>query len=121
MSMKDYLPDEEYEFIVLFNKATGSDRIFYMMLNPDKKDRMFPKVNVTRFIKLRNLVGHKPLVLNKFLYIAGGKDWVTGEMTGATWRYDPATGKWKACATMLECRCRCTADVLDGKIYVTGT
>jgi hypothetical protein len=90
------------------------------MLDPRTKDRMFPKMNTTIFHKLRNLLGYRPVVLNGMLFIVGGKDWISGDMSDGTWRYNPDTGKWNACASMVEPRCRFTADVLDDKIFVTG-
>ncbi|XP_045170233.2 beta-scruin-like [Mercenaria mercenaria] len=120
MSIRHHRHRPDYEFILLFNRATGSDRIYYFMLDPRTKDRMFPRMNTTLFHKLRNLLGFRPIVLNGMLYIVGGKDWVSGEMSGSTWRYNPDTGKWHACAQMVEPRCRFTANVLDDKIFVTG-
>lgn len=120
MSLRQHLHRPAYEFILLFNKATGSDRVYYFMIDPRTKDRMFPKMNTAIFYKLRNLVGYRPVVLDGMLYIVGGKDWTSGAVTGSTWRYNPDTGKWSACANMTEPRSRFTADVLDGKIFVTG-
>lgn len=120
MSLRRHLHNNSFEFVLLFNKATGSDRIYYFMLDPRTKDSVFPKMNTTIFHKLRNLVGYRPIVLDGLLYIVGGKDWISGEVSNCTWRYNPDTGKWVACAQMCEARSRHTADVLDGKIFVTG-
>lgn len=91
------------------------------MLDPRTKDRMFPKMNTTIFHKLRNLVGYKAIVLDGVLYIIGGKEWTTGHPVSSTWRYSPDTGKWSVCAHLHEARSRFTANILDGKIFVTGT
>ncbi|KAH3850691.1 hypothetical protein DPMN_093117 [Dreissena polymorpha] len=120
MSTRRSLTQPQYEFILLFNKSVGSERVFYFMVDPRTRDRMFPKMNTTVFHKLRNLVGYKVVVLDEQLYLLGGKDWVSGTILGNTWRYNPDSGRWIACAQMQEPRCRFTADVLDGKIYVTG-
>lgn len=120
MSIRHHLHRPEYDFILLFNKATGSERVYYFMLDPRTKDRMFPRMNTTIFHKLRNLVGYKAVVLDGMLYTIGGKEWTSGHPTGCTWRYNPDTGKWIACAQLHEARSRFTADVLDGKIFVTG-
>lgn len=120
MNIRNNLHRPDYDFILLFNKATGSDRIYYFMLDPRSKDRMFPKMCTVIFHKLRNLTGYRPVVLNGMLYIIGGKDWLTGEMSGSTWRYNPDTGKWHQCARMIESRSRFTANILDEKIFVTG-
>ena len=121
MESRNALEKSEYEFILMFNKATGSDRIFYFMLDPRTKNRIYPKMNTTIFPKLRNLVGYRPVVLNNFLYIIGGKDWGSSDLMANTWKYNPHTNKWCACSSLNEPRCRFTADVLEGKIYVTGT
>ncbi|KAL4237318.1 Kelch-like 26 [Mactra antiquata] len=120
MSIRRHLDRRAFEFILLFNKATGSDRIYYFMIDPRTNDSVFPKMNTTIFHKIRNLVGYKPIVLDGMLYIVGGKDWMSGEVLDTTWRYNPDTGKWLTCAKMEEARSRHTADVLDGKIFVTG-
>ncbi|XP_052768087.1 kelch-like protein 26 [Mya arenaria] len=119
-SIRSHTKRQSFEFILLFNRAVGSERVFYFMVDPRTGDRMFPKLNTTVFHKLRNLVGYRVVVTDDQLYIIGGKDWMSGEATGATWRYNPDTGKWTACAKLHEPRCRFTADVLDGKIFVTG-
>ena len=120
MADRAHLEKPEYEFILMFNKATGSDRIYYIMLDPRTEDTIFPKLNTTIFPKLRNLVGYRPIVLNNFLYIIAGKEWGSSDLVSNTWKYNPGTNKWSACANLNEPRCRFTADVLNGKIYVTG-
>jgi len=119
-AMRNYLQCKEYEFVLLFNKAVGSERVFYFMVDPRTGDRMFPKLNTTVFHKLRNLVGYRVVVLNGHLFLIGGKDWMSGVVSGSTWCYNPDTGKWTACGDMVQPRCRFTADVLDDKIFVTG-
>lgn len=109
-----------YEFVFMFNQVTGSPRILYFMIDPWSGTRLFPKANVVKFPKLSNLVGFKPIVLDDCLYIIGGKNWETGEYIASTWRYDPATSKWAARASLANARCRHTADVVNGCIYITG-
>lgn len=121
MEDRSFLDKDEYEFILIFNKATGSDRIYYIMLDPRTKDVLFPKLNTAIFPKLRNLVGFRAAVLKNILYIIGGKEWGSSHLVSNTWRYNPITNKWGACAQLNQPRCRFTADVLDGLIYVTGT
>ncbi|XP_060067101.1 kelch-like protein 13 [Ylistrum balloti] len=111
---------KSYEFIFLFNKTSGSPRVQYFMVDPWTKTRIFPKCNSIVFNKLTHLVGFRPVVLDGCLYIIGGKDWESGQYRAQTWRYDPATSRWSGRASMLEARCRHTADVLNGCIYVTG-
>ena len=120
MEDRNYLEKDAYEFVLIFNKATGSDRIYYIMLDPRTQDALFPKLNTTIFPKLRNLVGYRAVVVSNILYIIGGKDWGSSDMVANTWKYNPMTNKWNACADLNEPRCRFTADVLDGKIYITG-
>ncbi len=98
MTTRDWLLKMEYDFILLFNKTTGSDRICYFMIDPRTKDRIFPKMNSTIFPKLRNLVGYRPLVPNGMLYIIGGKDWNTGELSSATWLSQDGTATWQTTA-----------------------
>ncbi|KAJ8309157.1 hypothetical protein KUTeg_014031 [Tegillarca granosa] len=95
-----------YEFVFMFNQVTGSPRILYFMIDPWSGTRLFPKAN--------------PIVLDDCLYIIGGKNWETGEYIASTWRYDPATSKWAARANIANARCRHTADVVNGCIYITG-
>ncbi|WAR19849.1 KLH42-like protein, partial [Mya arenaria] len=113
-SIRSHTKRQSFEFILLFNRAVGSERVFYFMVDPRTGDRMFPKLNTTVFHKLRNLVGYRVVVTDDQLYIIGGKDWMSGEATGATWRYNPDTGKWTACAKLHEPRCR--GEVRHGKV-----
>ena len=110
-----------FDFVFMFNKSTGSPKAFYFMVDPWMKNRLFPKCNTINFTKLKNLVHFRPIVLDDCLYIIGGKDWETGHHTPEMWRYDPGTGNWCARASLKVARCRHTADVINGCIYVTGT
>lgn len=115
-----HLDMKAFDFVFMFNKSIGSSKVFYFMIDPWMNNRLFPKCNVMRFGKLRNLVHFKALELDGYLYIIGGKDWETGEHRDHTWRYDPGSAKWTERAKMNVARCRHTADVLNGCIYVTG-
>lgn len=115
-----HLDMKAFDFVFMFNKSIGSSKVFYFMIDPWMNNRLFPKCNVMRFGKLRNLVHFKALELDGYLYIIGGKDWETGEHRDHTWRYDPGSAKWTERARMNVARCRHTADVLNGCIYVTG-
>lgn len=115
-----HLDMKAFDFVFMFNKSIGSSKVFYFMIDPWMNNRLFPKCNVMRFGKLRNLVHFKALELDGYLYIIGGKDWETGEHRDHTWRYDPGSAKWTERAMMNVARCRHTADVLNGCIYVTG-
>ena len=110
-----------YEFVFIFNKTSGSPRFQYFMIDPWTQTKLFPKCNSIIFNNLKNLVNYKPVVLDDCLYIIGGKDWETGEHRNTTWRYDPASCRWTARSGLNNARCRHTADVLNGCIYVTGT
>lgn len=111
---------KSFEFVFMFNKSTGSPKVFYLMVDPIGKCRLFPKTNTVLFPKLKNLVNFRAVVLDDCLYIIGGKDWETGEHIDKTWRYDPANSRWSQRASLINARCRHTATVLNGCIYITG-
>ncbi|XP_063425679.1 kelch-like protein 13 [Mytilus trossulus] len=111
---------KSFEFVFMFNKSTGSPKVFYLMVDPIGKCRLFPKTNTVLFPKLKNLVNFRAVVLDDCLYIIGGKDWETGEHIDKTWRYDPANSRWIQRANLINARCRHTATVLNGCIYITG-
>lgn len=111
---------KSFEFVFLFNRSTGSPKVMYFMVDPNGKCKMFPKSNTVIFPKLKNLVNFRMVVLDDCLYIIGGKDWETGAHIDKTWRYDPANSHWSQRANMNHARCRHTATVLNGCIYITG-
>lgn len=112
---------KSFEFVFMFNKSTGSPKVQYLMVDPFGKCRVFPKTNVVIFNKLKNLVNFRAVVLDDCLYIVGGKDWETGEYKDTALRYDPATSRWTERARLNTPRCRHTATVLNGCIYITGS
>jgi len=110
-SSSDYLEDDSWKY---------KNYIIQRGVDPNGKCKMFPKSNTVIFPKLKNLVNFRMVVLDDCLYIIGGKDWETGAHIDKTWRYDPANSHWSQRANMNHARCRHTATVLNGCIYITG-
>lgn len=109
------------EYVLMFNKTTGSSRVPYLMIDPWTKKRLFPKVNSLELFPVNDLVGYKTVVLANCLYVLGGKRWNTGEYVNTVWKYDPFSSNWTRCRPMSMARARFSADVLDKKIYCVGT
>ncbi|KAK7089433.1 hypothetical protein V1264_024303 [Littorina saxatilis] len=111
---------EMFEFLLLFDRATGSPKVNYFMVDPLVPSRLFPKMNTINFPKVKDLVGYRPVVLSNCLYLIGGKDWNHGNFMSGVWKYDPRVNQWMEARPLKIARCRFTVEAVDGYIYVIG-
>ncbi|KAK7483547.1 hypothetical protein BaRGS_00025221, partial [Batillaria attramentaria] len=111
---------EMYEFLLLFDRATGSPKVHYFMVDPWAPSRLFPKMNTINFNRVKDLIGYRPVVLNNCLFLIGGKDWNNGTYMAGVWKYDPRLNQWRAARPLNIARCRFSVEALDGFIYVLG-
>ncbi|XP_041353490.1 kelch-like protein 13 [Gigantopelta aegis] len=108
------------DFILLFDKGSGSKNVSYFMVDPCNSGRIFPKMNTIRMNVVKDLSSYKTAVKDNMLYIMGGKDWNTGSHIAAMWRFDPVTNQWIQLSPMITARCRFTAEVIGDFIYIIG-
>ena len=45
---------EMFEFLLIFDRATGSSKVHYFMVDPAVPSRLFPKMNTINFKKVCN-------------------------------------------------------------------
>ncbi|XP_025105557.1 kelch-like protein 9 [Pomacea canaliculata] len=111
---------ETFDFLLLFDLATGSPKVNYFMVDPRSPSHLLPKMNSIKFKQLKDVSAYRPVVLNHCLYIIGGRDWNTGTYLANVRKYDPRVNHWSQVAPMTLARCRFTAVALDGYVYVVG-
>ncbi|XP_076442919.1 kelch-like protein 21 [Babylonia areolata] len=111
---------EMFEFLFVFDRATGSPKVHYFMIDPMVPSRLFPKMNTINFKKIKDLVGYRPVVLSNCLYLIGGKDWNHGNFMAGVWKFDPRLNQWSEAKPLKLARCRFAVEALDGFIYVMG-
>ena len=109
-----------HDYVLIFNRSSGSARVHYLMVHPTKRGRMLPKMNFISMTKVKELAGYRVVVLNNFLYIIGGRNLESGSILNHCYRFDPRNNQWVRLANLNKARCRHTANALDGLIYVTG-
>ncbi|KAK6180932.1 hypothetical protein SNE40_008896 [Patella caerulea] len=113
-------PDNLQTYLLLFDKGSGSPRVNYFMIDPSAPSLILPKMNTIIFKRLGNISGYKTAVVNNCLYVIGGKDWTTGDYLTSVRKFNPMTNKWSEQSPIKTPRCRFTATVLDGFIYIVG-
>ncbi|KAL8583538.1 hypothetical protein ACOMHN_054854 [Nucella lapillus] len=109
---------EMFEFLLVFDRAAGSPKVHYFMVDPWVPSRLYPKMNTINFNKIKDLVGYRAVVLSNCLYLIGGKDWNHGNFMAGVWKFDPRLNQWTEARPLKLARCRFTAEALDGFIYV---
>ncbi|GFS17090.1 kelch-like protein 9 [Elysia marginata] len=131
-SMDSYIPGNKqtppapptgqqmFEFLLLFDKSSGSPKVNYFMVDPFAPSRIFPKMNTIAIHKIKNISGYQPVVLNNCLYLIGGKDWNNGTYMSGVWKFDPRLNSWSIGRPMTHARCRFTTEVLNGYLYAMG-
>ena len=60
---------EMFEFLLVFDLATGSPKVNYFMVDPAVPSRLFPKMNTINFNKVRNNGLSAGLQFDWFLFV----------------------------------------------------
>lgn len=123
LEVKNEPPSEisqAYDFLFLFDKASGSPRVNYFMVDPKHPSHIFPKMNVFTMNAVKGICSYRVVVLDNCLYILGGKDWETGKHVADVSRFDPSTNVWEKLCPMKSPRCRFSAEVVGSHVYVIG-
>lgn len=108
------------DFVLLFNRSTGSSKVHYLSVDTRKKSRLIPRVSVMSMTKIKDVVGYRVVVLDNYLYILGGRNQESGAYLSHCYRFNPENNQWLRIGPLLRPRSRFTANALDGFIYVTG-
>ena len=66
--------ESKHDYILLFNRSSGTPKVYYMMVHPTKRGRVLPKLNYVTMSKVRDLAGYRVVVLNNFVYVIGGRN-----------------------------------------------
>ncbi|ESO85487.1 hypothetical protein LOTGIDRAFT_154977 [Lottia gigantea] len=112
--------EDYFTYVLLFDKGSGSPKVNYLMIDPRAPSLMLPKMNTIIMNRLNNISGYRTVVLDNYLYVIGGKDWTTGEYLTTVRRCDLQMNGWKDMHPLETPRCRFTASVLNGYIYIIG-
>ncbi|XP_067680288.1 kelch-like protein 14 isoform X2 [Haliotis asinina] len=123
IEVKDEPPSEisqAYDFLFLFDKASGSPKVNYFMVDPRHPSQIFPKMNVFTMNAVKGICGYCVVVLDNCIYILGGKDWETGKHVADVSRFNPSTNVCEKLSPMKSPRCRFSAEVVGSHVYVVG-
>ena len=66
--------ENKHDYVLLFNRSSGTARVYYLMVSPTKRGRILPKLNYVTLSKVRDLAGYRVVVLSNFVYIIGGRN-----------------------------------------------
>ena len=112
--------DDSNQFVLLFNRSTGSPKVHYLSVDTRKRSRLLPRVSVMTMTKIKDVVGYRVVVLDNNLYIIGGRNLESGAYLGHCYRFKPENSQWSRVSSLRRPRSRFTATSLEGYIYVTG-
>ena len=114
------IPDDANDFVLLFNRSTGSPKVHYLSVDTRKRSRLLPRVSVMTMTKIKDVVGYRVVSLHNQLYIIGGRNLESGAYLSHCYRLNPDNNQWTRIGSLSRARSRFTATALDGCIYVAG-